>query len=141
MQIVVQWKKNYKTFNIEYNIGDVVKVTDYGHRWAFQETVSKSTTYVKEGIPFDARNEMVKLPYDVLNEEYNDLPWKIVNVGYYIDKGNLIDKLRRTTLVIRLRDRQFHEILMCYNSISYYNGMKVIRKAKKPSEEYIINLD
>jgi hypothetical protein len=141
MQIVVQWKKNYKTFNIEYNIGDVVKVTDYGHRWAFQETVSKSTTYVKEGIPFDARNEMVKLPYDVLNEEYNDLPWKIVNVGYYIDKGNLIDKLRRTTLVIRLRDSQFHEILMCYNSISYYNGMKVIRKIKKPSEEYIINLD
>lgn len=141
MQIVVQWKKNYKTFNIEYNIGDVVKVTDYGHKCALQEIVSKSTTYVKEDMQFNARNEMAKLPYEVLNEQYNDLPWKIVNVGYYVEKDNHINKLRNNTLVIRLRNRQFHEILMVYNSISYYNGMKVIRKAKKQSEEYIINLD
>lgn len=92
-------------------------------------------------MPFDAENEIIKTDYEILNVRYSNLAWKIVDIGYYVMEGNTDDKLLKSTLVIRLRDRERHEMLFVYDSYDSTHDMVVIRKAKKQLEEYIINLD
>lgn len=141
MKIIVKWKNQTRTFNIEYNVGDIVKIVDYGSRWADQKRIFLSTTFPIRGVPFDGENEIIKTDYKILNDRYSNLAWKIVDIGYYVREGNTDDKLLKTTLVIRLRDRERHEMLFVYDSYDSTHDMVVIRKAKKQLEEYIINLN
>ena len=141
MKVIVKWKNHTRTFNIEYNVGDIVKIVDYGSRWASQKKIFLNTTFPIRGVPFDAENEIIETDYATLNVKYSNLAWKIVDIGYYVMEGNTDDKLLKSTLVIRLRDRERHEMLFVYDSYDSTHDMVVIRKAKKQLEEYIINLD
>ena len=141
MKVIVKWKNQTRIFNIEYNVGDVVKIVDYGSRWACQERVFLNTTFPIRGVPFDAENEIIKTDYSILNVRCSNLAWKIVDIGYYVKQDNTDDKLLKNTLVIRLRDRERHEMLFVYDSYDSTHDIVVIRKAKKQLEEYIINLD
>lgn len=141
MKVIVKWKNQTRTFNIEYNVGDIVKIVDYGSRWANQQLIFPNTTFPIRGVPFDAENEIIKTDYKRLNIRCSNLAWKIVDIGYYVREGNTNDKLVKSALVIRLRDRERHEMLFVYDSYDSTHDMVVIRKAKKQLEEYIINLD
>ena len=141
MRVIVKWKNQTRTFNIEYNVGDIVKIVDYGSRWADQKRVFLNTTFPIRGVPFDGENEIIKTDYEILNVRCSNLAWKIVDIGYYVREGNTNDKLFKNTLVIRLRDRERHEMLFVYSCLENFHDMVVIRKAKKQLEEYIINLD
>ena len=60
MRVIVKWKNQTRTFNIEYNVGDIVKIVDYGSRWADQKRVFLNTTFPIRGVPFDGANEIIK---------------------------------------------------------------------------------
>jgi hypothetical protein len=80
------------------------------------------------------------MPYLTLNERIPDLEWKIIDIGYMSMLGTVGDKLSRHRLVIRLRDRQYHNMLFVYNPFERYHDMEVIRKTKSYVEKYVINL-
>jgi hypothetical protein len=141
MKVIVTWEDKTRVFDIDYNIGDVVKVTNYGDRWSNQDRVFQCTTFPIKGVPFDEENEIVKTSYDDLNETCKNLEWKIVDIGYYVRQGNTSDKLQRHTLVIRLRDRFWHELLMVYDNLDIDHAMKIVRKSKKEIDEYVININ
>lgn len=88
MKVIVKWKNHTRIFNIEYNVGDIVKIVDYGSRWADQKRIFLSTTFPIRGVPFDAENEIIKTDYATLNVRYSNLAWKIVDIGYYVREGN-----------------------------------------------------
>ena len=92
------------------------------------------------GVPFDDQNEVVKTPYEYLNDTWKDVTWKITDIGYYVREGNTLDKLGRRTLVIRLRDRFWHELLLVYDDLDIDHAMKIVRKSKKELKEYRIDL-
>jgi hypothetical protein len=78
------------------------------------------------------------MPYFTLNKWIPDLEWKIIDIGYM--SPNVEDKLIKQTLVIRFRDRQYHNMLFVYNPFERNNDMEVIRKTKSYVEKYVINL-
>lgn len=140
MKVFVTWQDKIRVFDIDYDIGDVVKVTNYGDRWSNQGHVFQCTTFPIKGVPFDDQNEVVKTPYDYLNDTWKDVTWKIADIGYYVREGNTLDKLGRRTLVIRLRDRFWHELLLVYDESDNDHAMKIVRKSKKELKEYRIDL-
>ena len=140
MKVIVKWKGRQKEFVIFYNIGDVVIITNYGARWASQGYTFNNTTFTcHNDIPFNLDDEYLKLSYFTLNELIPDLEWKIIDIGYFVNQ-EVVDKLFKETLVIRLRDRQYHNMLLLYNPIERDGDMKVVRKVKSHVEEYVINL-
>ena len=138
MKVVVEDKLNHRDFDIEYTIGDIVKVTEYGDRWAAQEKVFSGTVFPIANVPFNGKHEVSETSYLECNEVFHDLEWKITDIGYFV--GNSNDKLSERRLVIRLIDRFKREMLMVYDSIDYDHSLKVVRKSKKEIEEYTINI-
>ena len=141
VKVIVKWKNKQKEFAIDYNIGDVVKITNYGTRWASQEYTFNNTTFIcHNDIPFNLEDEYLKMPYFTLNKWIRDLEWKIIDIGYMSIQGAL-DRLLKQTLVIRLRDRQYHNMLLVYNPFHMNHDMEVVRTTKRYVEEYVINLN
>lgn len=140
-KVIVKWKNRQREFAIDYNIGDVVKITNYGTRWASQEYTFNNTTFIcHNGIPFNLEDEYLKMPYFILNACILDLEWKIIDIGY-MSIPRTADRLLRNRLVIRLRDRQYHNMLFVYNPFNMNHHMKVVRTTKRYVEEYVINLN
>lgn len=131
--IVIETNK----FNIEYSIGDVVKVEKYGLRWAEQDWVFKNAVFPIKDVPFDSENDILTTPYDICNERYKNLEWKVVDVGYLFTENDYA----KSTLIIRLRDRLNHEMLFVYNRMDKEHGLKILRKAKNTVNEYNININ
>lgn len=124
-------------FNIEYSVGDIVKVEQYGDRWADQDRVFENAVFPIKDVPFNAKNEILTTPYDICDEKYKNLEWKVVDVGYFFTEGKWI----KETLIIRLRDRLNHEMLFVYDRRDMEHGLKILRKAKNTVNEYNINVN
>ena len=140
MKVIVTWEDKTRVFDIDYNIGDVVKVTNYGDRYADQAIVFSRSIFPIKDKPFNPNNEVLKTCYLTCNERYYDLEWKIIDIGYVVPEHNS-NKLSKNSLVIRLIDRRFREMLFVYDPIDINHGMKVLRKAKKEVDEYVININ
>ena len=136
VKVIVKWKDRQREFAIDYNVGDVVKITNYGSRCASQRYTLNSTIFIcHNDIPFNLEDEYLKMPY----YRIPDLEWKIIDIGYTVPIAS--DKLFRQTLVIKLRDRQYHNMLFVYNPFEKNHNMKVVRTTRSYVEEYIININ
>ena len=146
MKVIVKWENSpwdankIKEFDIEYSIGDIIQVTNYGDRYADQAIVFSRSIFPMKDKPFNPNNEVLKTYYIKCNEIYHNLEWKIIDIGYILPEYN-INKLSKNSLVIRLIDRRFREMLFVYDLRDVNHGMKVLRKSKKEADEYIININ
>lgn len=146
MKVIVKWENSpfksigEREFYIEYSIGDIIQVTNYGDRYADQAIVFPKTIFPIKNKPFNPNNEVLKTYYTTCNEIYRNLEWKIIDIGYVVSE-NIPNKLSKNSLVIRLIDRRFREMLFVYDPRDINHGMKVLRKSKKEDDEYVININ
>lgn len=146
MKVIVKWENspwestNKREFDIEYSIGDIIQVTNYGDRYADQANVFCRSIFPIKDKPFNHNNEVLKTSYLTCNERYHDLEWKIIDIGYVVPEY-VPNKLSKNSLVIRLIDRRFREMLFVYDIRDHNHGMKILRKSKKEADEYIININ
>ena len=146
MKVIVKWENSpsqinkIREFDIEYSIGDIIQVTNYGDRYADQAIVFSRSIFPIKDKPFNPNNEVLKTYYLRCNERYHDLEWKIIDIGYVVPEYNP-NKLSKNSLVIRIIDRRFREMLFVYDPRDVNHGMKVLRKSKKEVGEYVININ
>lgn len=146
MKVIVKWENSpsqlnkIKEFDIEYSIGDIIQVTNYGDRYGDQAIVFSRAIFPIKDKSFNSNNEVLKTYYLTCNKIYHNLEWKIIDIGYVVSE-NIHDKLSKNFLVIRLIDRSFREMLFVYDSRDVNHGMKVLRKSKKEVDEYVININ
>ena len=112
-----------KTIVLPFSIGDIVRVYDYGYRYACQRKVFDGTTFAITSKNFNYPNEISEMPYLRCNEIYATHEWKIIDVGIF---GPSYCKL-----ALRLRDREFREMLFTYGIFDEEHGFYTIRHAKK----------
>ena len=64
---------------MEYSIGDIVKVNDYGNRAANQVIVSKAVE-PKLTLPLNLDNKFTNVSYIICNQLYVNQEWKIIDI-------------------------------------------------------------
>lgn len=111
-----------KTIELPFSIGDIVRVYDYGNRYSYQREVFNDTTFTITSKDFNHPNKISETPYSLCNEIYVTHQWKIIDVGVFNSSCKL---------VLRLKDREFREMLFTYNIFDGEHGFYTIRRAKK----------
>lgn len=111
-----------KTIELPFSIGDIVRVYDYGNRYTYQREVFNGTTFTITSKDFNHPNEISETPYFKCNEIYATHEWKIIDVGIFNSSYKL---------VLRLKDREFREMLFTYYISDNEHGFYTIRHAKK----------
>ena len=110
-----------KTLQLLFSIGDIVRVYDYGYRYASQRRVFNGTTFTITSKNFNYPNEISETSYMRCNEIYATHEWKIIDVGIFDSSCKL---------VLRLKDREFREMLFTYDIYDKEHGFYTIRHAK-----------
>ncbi len=132
--IVTKWGAQSRD-KLEFSIGDIVKITDYGCRFANQVSVSKDIVFPLGGeIYLD--EQIIHTQYKKCNEVYGSMEWKIIDVGYF--SNTIITKQR--SFGIRLRNRKKGELLFAYDPSEKEHGLSLVRKAKKQVGTYYVNI-
>jgi len=132
--IVTKWGAQSRD-NLEFSIGDIVKITDYGCRFANQVHVAKGIVFPLGGeIYLD--EQIIHTQYNKCNELYGSMEWKIIDVGYFRD--TIITK--QHSFGIRLRNRKKGELLFVYDPSEKEHGLSLVRKAKKQVGTYYVNI-
>ncbi len=133
MRVLIKYKgKEKHSFYLPFSIGDIVTVLDYGNRFATQEKVNEICSFYN-GTPLK-KCALNSIGYQRCNDTYSNLEWKVVDIGIFTDVESKI-----IFLSVKLINRDKEEMLIrC--STSYPNDcVKIVRKAKKQYEEYVIN--
>lgn len=121
---------------LEFSIGDIVKITDYGCRIAIQVSASKDVVFpLGEETYLD--EEIVHSDYHRCNELYGSMEWKIADVGCF--KQTIVSKPHR--LILKLRNRKKGELLFVYDPSEREHGLSLVRKTKKQVGTYYVNID
>jgi len=109
MDICVTKKEENKVLRMEFSIGDIVKVKDYGTRFVDQEYVSRNFVFPKK-IDFNLDKKVSSTDYNTCNNWYDNMEWIIVDVGLpyisYASSASIYD------IGIRLRNRYKGELLI-----------------------------
>jgi hypothetical protein len=113
---------------LQFSIGDIVRVYEYGNRFACQRKVFDGTKFTITSKDFNHPNKISETPYMKCNEIYAAHEWKIIDVGIFDSTCKL---------VLRLKDREFCEMLFTYDTFEKYHGFYTIRRAK--NQVYSIN--
>jgi hypothetical protein len=133
MNICVTKKEENKVLRVEFSIGDIVKVKDYGTRFVDQEYVSRNFVFPKK-IDFNLDKKVSSTDYLTCNNSYDNMEWIIVDVGLphisYASNASVYD------IGIRLRNKYKGELL-----IKSVDGLSLVRKGKKQIETYDINMN
>ena len=110
-----------KIIELPFSIGDIVRVYDYGNRYASQRRVFNGTKFTITSKNFNYPNKISETPFLKCNEIYATHEWKIIDVGIFDSSYKL---------VLRLRDREFYEMLFTYEIFDKDHGFYTIRHAK-----------
>lgn len=115
--------------DVDYSIGDIVKITDYGSRAAEQNrTCDKVQFPLTNSMPLNIDNDIVHSTYHKCNEIYSGMEWKIIDIGYH----------NSHTLLFRLRNRGKDDLIFIYDCHDKTHDLKRVRKAKKDVVEHTI---
>jgi hypothetical protein len=108
---------------MEYTIGDIVKVIDYGSRVANQEFVfinNKSRFGLTSETPLNIDDIINVTPFKICNSKYANVEWKIVDSTIVYGQ-----------ILLRLRNRNKGEMLFIYDKRDA--NLRLVRKARKES--------
>lgn len=138
MIVTVNKKGESKTYDVIFSIGDVVKVTNYGGRYANQQFTGSSSSFVHDGKKLYLDHEISTTDYELCNVMFSDIEWKIIDVGYYV--GNYFP---RREIMLLLRNREKKDMLFVYDprEPDEEHDLKVVRKSKKEIENYTVNIN
>jgi hypothetical protein len=103
---------------MEYSIGDIVKVNDYGKRVAEQVRVSNAFKS-KLTLPLNLDNKFTNTSYIMCNQLYVNQEWKIIDI---------IKICNGTMLMLRLRTRNREDMFIITDHNSTY--LRLVRKSK-----------
>ena len=105
---------------MEYSIGDIVKVIDYGSRVCNQEHVIKvfgKLFHLTSDLPFNIDNEINKTDYRICDKKYANMEWKIIDCA-----------ITSFNVILRLRTRTKYDMLLIYDT---HASLQIVRKSKK----------
>lgn len=117
-------------YNVPFSIGDIINVVSYGDKFVDQERTYRVCSFYK-GVPLNIWEDGKFIYYGRCNELFGKMEWKIMDVGVYCF-SNLY-------LAVKLINRNKEELLVQYHISKKRDTFKVVRKAKKQVEVYIIN--
>jgi len=115
--------------DVDYSIGDIVKIIDYGSRAAQQNIICNKVQFpLTNSMPLNIDNEIVHSTYHKCNEIYSGMEWKIIDIGL----------CNFHALLFRLRNRRKDDLIFVYDCHDKTHDLKRVRKAKKDVVEHTI---
>ena len=136
MIVTVNKRGETATYDLPFSIGDIVRVTEYGDRFADQKCTAKHSTFAQKGLTVNFEHEINKTSYLTCNSKFSSVEWRVVDVGYY-----LTDSFPRREVVVLLRTRDKLDMFLVFSNYDRKHGLEIIRKAKKQIENYTININ
>jgi len=120
--------------NVDFSIGDVVRITDYGSRAANQASCARDTLF-PTGRTVNLDEVIVNTEYHKCNELYHSMWWKIVDVGCF--KSDI--PTNNSRVILRLMNRTKGELIFIYDPRETKHDIALVRKSKKQIDTYDIN--
>ena len=120
--------------NVDFSIGDIVKITNYGSRAANQASCARDALFPTGGT-VNLDEVIVRTEYRKCNELYHSIWWKIVDVGFL--KSNT--PRSNGSVVLRLMNRTKGELIFIYDPRDSKHDIALVRKSKKQIDNYSIN--
>ena len=136
MIVTVYKRGETATYDLPFSIGDIVRVTDYGDRFADQKYTAEHSTFTQKGLTVNFEHEISKTNYLTCDEKFSSVEWRVVDVGYI-----LTDSFPRREVAVLLRTREKLDMFFVFSNDDIEHGLEIIRKAKKQIENYTININ
>ena len=136
MIVTVNKKGETATYDLPFSIGDIVRVTDYGDRFADQKYTAEHSTFTQKGLTVNFEHEISKTNYLECDKKFSSVEWRVVDVGYL-----LTDSFPRREVAVLLRTREKLDMFFVFSNDDIEHGLEIIRKAKKQIENYTININ
>jgi hypothetical protein len=136
MNVTVVKENEFETYDLPYSIGDIVRVVDYGDRFADQEHTYSRSTFAQKGFKLNLRHEISETMYLECDKKYSSVEWRVVDVGYFLG-----DTFPRRDVMVLLRTREKLDMLFVFSNLDREHGLEIVRKAKKQIENYTININ
>lgn len=136
MIVTVNKRGETATYDLPFSIGDIVRVTKYGDRYADQKYTAEHSTFTQKGLTVNFEHEINKTSYLTCNNKFSSVEWRVVDVGYL-----LTDTFPRREVAVLLRTREKLDMFFVFTNYDEEHGLEIIRKAKKQMENYTININ
>ena len=63
------------TYDLPFSIGDIVRVTDYGDRFADQKYTAENSTFAQKGLTVNFEHEISKTNYLECDKKFSSVEW------------------------------------------------------------------
>ena len=136
MIVTVNKRGETATYDLPFSIGDIVRVTDYGDRFADQKYTAEHSTFTQKGLTVNFEHEISKTNYLACDKKFSSVEWKVVDIGYL-----LAGTFPRREVAVLLRTREKLDMFFVFSNDDIEHGLEIIRKAKKQIENYTININ
>lgn len=136
MIVTVNKRGETATYDLPFSIGDIVRVTDYGDRFADQKYTAEHSTFTQKGLTVNFEHEINKTNYLICNNKFSSVEWRVVDVGYLLN-----DCFPRREVAVLLRTREKLDMFLVFSNYDRKHGIEIVRKAKKQIENYTININ
>ena len=136
MNVTVVKENEFETYDLPYSIGDIVRVTEFGDRFAEQKYTAEHSTFTQKGLTVNFEHEINKTNYLICNNKFSSVEWRVVDVGYLLN-----DCFPRREVAVLLRTREKLDMFFVFSNYDRKHGLEIVRKAKKQIENYTININ
>jgi hypothetical protein len=136
MIVTVNKKGETATYDLPFSIGDIVRVTEFGDRFAEQKYTAEHSTFTQKGLTVNFEHEINKTNYQICNNKFSSVEWRVVDVGYLLN-----DCFPRREVAVLLRTREKLDMFFVFSNYDRKHGLEIVRKAKKQIENYTININ
>jgi hypothetical protein len=136
MIVTVNKKGETATYDLPFSIGDIVRVTEFGDRFAEQKYTAEHSTFTQKGLTVNFEHEINKTNYQICNNKFSSVEWRVVDVGYLLN-----DFFPRREVAVLLRTREKLDMFFVFSNYDRKHGLEIVRKAKKQIENYTININ
>jgi hypothetical protein len=136
MIVTVNKKGVTATYDLPFSIGDIVRVTEFGDRFAEQKYTAEHSTFTQKGLTVNFEHEINKTYYLTCDKKFSSVEWRVVDVGYL-----LTDTFPRREVAVLLRTREKLDMFFVFTNYDEEHGLEIVRKAKKQIENYTININ
>jgi hypothetical protein len=136
MIVTVNKKGETATYDLPFSIGDIVRVTEFGDRFAEQKYTAEHSTFTQKGLTVNFEHEINKTNYQICTNKFSSVEWRVVDVGYLLN-----DFFPRREVAVLLRTREKLDMFFVFSNYDRKHGLEIVRKAKKQIENYTININ
>jgi hypothetical protein len=136
MIVTVNKREETATYDLPFSIGDIVRVTEFGDRFAEQKYTAEHSTFTQKGLTVNFEHEINKTNYQICNNKFSSVEWRVVDVGYLLN-----DFFPRREVAVLLRTREKLDMFFVFSNYDRKHGLEIVRKAKKQIENYTININ